>query len=110
MKALHILLEISPALLEEIRLKTYVEWCMLYNNTPTLLQAALSSSALQKYFAAHYNALEEQFAIEIQDYTHLEASDKNEYYAEVTNRIFKNYPGALLPKMKKAKVTHQNQN
>lgn len=106
----HTLLEITPEHLGEIRLKTFMDWVAIHNKTPIAFQLALSSKALQKYFTAHYEALEADFREQIADYVHLPKADKNEFYAEVTNRILLNYPGALLPKPNKSQQTLINQN
>ncbi|MCP1997274.1 hypothetical protein [Flavobacterium sp. HSC-61S13] len=95
----HQLLEISQLYYDEIVLKTFINWCMLYVSAPKALQMALTSKGLQNYFKVHYNALEKQFESEINSFESVSKEDKNEFYAEVTNAIFKNYPSALLPKL-----------
>lgn len=107
---IHETLQISKQFYDEIVLKTYMDWCAIHNKTPIAFQLALSSKALQKYFTAHYEALEADFREQIADYVHLPKADKNEFYAEITNRILMNYPGALLPKPNKSQQTLINQN
>lgn len=93
------LLEITELYYDEIVLKTFIDWCSANVSTPKALQKALMSKGLQNYFKVHYILLEEQFANEINGFEKLTKEEKNEFYAEVTNAIFKNYPGALLPKL-----------
>jgi len=104
------LLEIDSAYYDTIVLHTYVDWCMGFNTTAYTLQEALISKSIQKYFKVTYTALEEQFIKEVQEYKGLDASAKNEFYATITNQIFKSYPGALIPKYKKSKQPILNQN
>ncbi|MGG5507928.1 MULTISPECIES: hypothetical protein [unclassified Myroides] len=104
------LLEITPDHYDQVVLETYFEWCGSFNKSPKAFQLSLSSKALQNYFRKHYSDLEELFVKQIQSYKHLPAKDKNAFYADVTNEIFKNYPGALLPKLKRKELTHSNLN
>ncbi|MDM1366312.1 hypothetical protein HX017_15330 [Myroides marinus] len=104
------LLEIDYAYYDTIVLHTYVDWCMGFNPTAYSLQQALLSKPIQRYFKATYTALEEQFIKEVQEYKGLDAAAKNEFYATITNSIFKSYPGALIPKVKKSKKQTLNQN
>ncbi|MDM1033790.1 hypothetical protein HXZ91_04765 [Myroides odoratimimus] len=104
------LLEIDSAYYDTIVLHTYVDWCMGFNPTAYSLQQALLSKSIQRYFQVTFKTLEEQFVKEIQDYKGLDAAAKNEFYATITNAIFKSYPGALIPKGKKSKKPMLNQN
>lgn len=104
------LLEVSAAYYEDVVLKTFIDWCMEYNTSQYALQLALSNKAIQRYFTEHYSVLERQFIVQVESYKHLPASDKNGFYAEVTNAIFKSYPGALSPKLKKKELTLRNYN
>ncbi|MDM1513562.1 hypothetical protein [Myroides odoratimimus] len=104
------LLEITSAYYDEVVLHTFVDWCMGFNTTSYTLQETLISKSIQKYFKVTYKALEEQFIKEMQGYKGLDAAAKNEFYATITNAIFKSYPGALLPKVKKRKQPMLNQN
>lgn len=104
------LLEVTPAYYDEVVLHTFVDWCMGFNTTAYTLQEALISKSIQRYFEVTYKDLEEQFVKEIQGYKGLEVAAKNEFYATITNGIFKSYPGALIPKVKKSKKQTLNQN
>ncbi|GAQ15463.1 hypothetical protein MODO_3159 [Myroides odoratimimus] len=104
------LLEVTPTYYDEIVLHSFVDWCMGFNTTAYSLQQALISKPIQRYFKATYTALEEQFIKEVQGYKGLDASAKNEFYATITNQIFRSYPGALIPKHKKSKQPILNQN
>ena len=104
------ILQISKQHYDEVVLKTYFEWCGGFSNSSKALQLSICSKPLQNYFKKHYSDLEELFVKQIQTYKHLPASDKNAFYADVTNEIFKNYPSALLPKLKKRELSHSNLN
>lgn len=104
------LLEIAPDYYDEVLLKTYIEWCAGFSNSSKAFQLSICSKPLQNYFKKHYSDLEELFVNQIQSYKHLPASDKNAFYADVTNEIFKNYPSALLPRLKKRELSHSNLN
>ncbi|MDM1045907.1 hypothetical protein HX004_14200 [Myroides sp. 1354] len=104
------ILQISKQHYDEVVLETYIDWCSGFNHSSKAFQLSLSSKALQNYFRKHYSDLEELFVKQIQSYKHLPAKDKNAFYADVTNAIFKNYPSALLPRLKKRELSHSNLN
>ncbi len=96
----HQLLEITEFQYDEIVLNTFIDWCTLYVSTAKAFQLALTSRALQNYFKYHYNDLETQFKTELKGFENLSKADKVCFYADMTGAILKNYPSALLPKLK----------
>lgn len=101
-KAIITLLEIDEDYYDTIVLHTYVDWCMgfTYTKPNGVLQQVLINKGIQRYFKDKYSVLEQQFLNEMTDYIGLSKADKNDFYAKITNAIFNNYPGALIPKLK----------
>lgn len=107
---LHKILQVDKKQYEDIVLLTFLDWCISMSTSNAMLQEMLCSRSIQNYFKHEYGKLEDEFKLLIKDYIHLSASDKNAFYADFTDKIFKNYPGALLPRIKKKKLKYQNLN
>ncbi|MDM1396549.1 hypothetical protein HX049_05115 [Myroides odoratimimus] len=107
---LHKILQVDKKYYQEAVLLTFIDWCRSLSTSNVMFQEMLCSKSIQNYFKHEYGKLEDEFKSQIKDYIDLPANDKNAFYADVTGKIFKNYPGALLPRIKKRKLRYQNLN
>lgn len=107
---IHRLLELDPFHYEEIVLKTFIDWVTAITVSNKAIQLALLSRPIQNYFFRHYRDLEEEFKQLLNGYEDLDKVIKNEFYADITNKIYNHYPSALLPQVKSKEKYLSNQN
>lgn len=107
---IHRTLHLTKEHYNDVVLKTFIDWCSGYNPSAKGLQMALISRPLQNYFFKHYRDLEIEFKTLLNGYEDLDKKSINEFYADITNKIFTFYPSALLPQIKSKEKHLSNQN
>lgn len=85
-------------------LETYLGWCENFSTNAREYQKLAANAKINQWYNFEYAKLEDLFLKTFFIETDLSQKSIRSYYADITNRMFMHYPGALLKHQKTNKI------